>query len=189
MRKYGKYSMLLFLAVAVIGILAGCAGKDLKKGSKPDWVARGSGAFKEEAGKILYGVGSVWGVKNPSLVRTTADNRARAEIAKVFKFYTASLMKDYQTSAMAGDADTTTEEQHIEETIKTFVKGELPGVMIVDHWQDPENTEYFSLARMDFQVFETYLKNLQQLSAETLERVLEHSEKAFRDLENEEDRH
>src|SRR5688572_32955155 len=63
----------------------------------PEWVNKGSGAFGGEK-KVMYGVGSASGIRNHSLARTTADNRARAEISKVFETYSASLMKDYMSS-------------------------------------------------------------------------------------------
>jgi len=63
------------IAVA-IGLVAGCSGKTIKEPSKPGWVLRGIGALEEKLEKVLYGVGSVWRVKNPTLMRSTADNRA-----------------------------------------------------------------------------------------------------------------
>ena len=73
----------------------------------PEWVNKGSGAFGGEK-KVFYGVGSASGIRNHSLARATADNRARNEISKIFEVYSASLMKDYQASITAGaTADTT----------------------------------------------------------------------------------
>ena len=44
----------------------------------PQWVEDGSQAKDD----YIYGVGSASGIKNHALARMTADNRARAEIAK-----------------------------------------------------------------------------------------------------------
>jgi len=140
-------------------------------------------------GAVFYGVASAWGIKNPSLLRTTADNRARAELAKVFKTYTAALMKDYQASTMAGDPDVTSEEMHVESTIKTFTKAELSGVQIVDHFKDSETGELFALARMDLSTFENYLSKAQDLSDKVRERVIQNAQKAFEDLAKEEAMH
>jgi hypothetical protein len=188
----------LIYAVPLISffLLFGCGGKakeipqpEVTTPQKPDWVEKGSGAFGGEMGKAFYGVGAAYGMKNPSLLRSSADNRARAEVAKVFKTYTASLMKDYQASTMAGNPEETSEEQHVEQTIKTFTKAELAGVQIVDHWKDPETGELFALARMDLSAFEEYLKQGSQLSEAVRQRVVERAEKAFQDLAEEEARH
>src|SRR3972149_9442386 len=107
MKRYALVFMaLVFGAVS----LAGCAGKekeakfvqfqDLKA---PEWVIKGSGAFGGSKGDVFYGVGSAQGIKNFPLLRVTADDRARNEVAKVFEFYTASLAKDYMASTTVGD--------------------------------------------------------------------------------------
>ena len=44
-----------------------------------DWVGRGT----HQAGGVVYGVGKAVGIKNPALARSTAANRARAEVARV----------------------------------------------------------------------------------------------------------
>jgi len=181
------------ITVSVIAVcMAGCAGKSKEfagQSVEPDWVRKGTYAAHDVNGDAFYGVGSVWGIKNPSLMRTTSENRARAEIAKLFKNYTASLMRDYQMSAMAGDTEVSTEEVHVEQTIKTFSKAKLSGVMIIDHWKDPETGEFFALACMKLDEFEEFLKHAEELSESLRKRVLENSEKAFKRLENEEQRH
>ena len=185
MKQYKRRPLPFLAALLVLVFVAGCTGTP----KKPEWVTKGSGAFKGKKGETFYGVGSVFGIKNPSLERTTADNRARAEIARVFKTYTAILMKDYQASTAAKDPKLSLEEQNVEQTIKTFTKAELTGVEIVDHWRIPETGEYFSLARMDLEMFKDYLKSSKVLSEAVRQRVIEHAEKAFRDLEKEETRH
>ena len=90
--------MLLMGAV----IFVGCGNKITKSTpiqdlNAPVWVTKGSGAFEGERGKVFYGVASASNMENASLLRSAADNRARNEVSKVFQFYTASLMKDYQT--------------------------------------------------------------------------------------------
>ena len=114
---------------------------------------------------------------------------ARAEVARIFETYTAALMKDYAASTMAGDPKETSEEQHVEQTIKTFTKAELAGVEIIDHWKDPESEELFSLARMDLSTFEEYLKKGGDLSEAVRQSIVERAEKAFADLAEEEAKH
>src|SRR5210317_2006372 len=135
-----KVAKIVVMSIAVASLFA-CGGKkedsgegNLKGVEYPEWVMKGSGAFGGEAGRVFYGVGSVSGIKNHALARTTADNRARAEIAKIFEVYSASLMKDYMASTTAGDMSASSEEQHVEQAIKTFSAQTLSGVQVVDHW-------------------------------------------------------
>ncbi|MCK6545141.1 LPP20 family lipoprotein [Myxococcota bacterium] len=151
----------------------------------PEWVNKGSGAFGGEK-KVFYGVGSASGIRNASLARSTADNRARAEISKTFEVYSASLMKDFSQSITAGDMSASSEEQLVSQAVKTFSANTLNGVEIVDHWIHPTTGEIYSLARLDIAGFADQLEKAKELSAKVKEQVKRSAEKAFADLEAEE---
>lgn len=151
----------------------------------PDWVMKGSGAFGGEQ-RALYAVGAKSGIRNPALQRTAADNQARAEMQKVMNTYSASLMKDYAASTTAGDFSASSEEQHVEQAVKTFAAGSLSGVQIVDHWIHPVDGTMYSLARLDMDGFEDMIEKSKELNGKVKERVKRAAAKAFADLEREE---
>ncbi|MFC1888933.1 LPP20 family lipoprotein [Thermodesulfobacteriota bacterium] len=191
-KKSGTRLFFIFLLATVMMI--GCAGKakDVAPEStstRPEWVDKGSGAFEGEMGKVFYGVGMAWGAKNPVLLRSSADSKARAEIASIFNVYVARLNKSHAESAMEGDPDTTSELQYITETVKTFTKAELAGVQIVDHWKDEKEGVLYSLGRMDYSIFESYLDKGSQLSEAARQRVVNAAKAAFTELEEEEAKH
>lgn len=103
-------------------------------------MTRGSGAFPSDK-RSFYGVGLANGIKNPALLRTTADNRARAELGKVFETFSASLMKDYMNSSG---------EQNVEQAVKTFSASTINGAEIVDRYLNSEGVQY-SLCRIDLE--------------------------------------
>jgi len=183
MRRFG-----LLIALALLFAHCGGGYYDDDTG-EPKWVVRGSGAFDEGGKKIFYGVGVVSGIGNRALARTTAENRGRAELGKIFRTYSASLMKDYMASTTAGDFTASSEEQHVEQAIKTFSKVTLSGVMIVDHWVDPSDGTHFALARLDLNEFGDSLSKMKELDARTRDFVRKNAEKAFDKLSAEEDRH
>ncbi len=113
-----------------------------KDDGEPGWVNRGSAAINADGKRVFYGVGSASGIKNPSLLRSTTDNRARAEIAKVIEVFSASLMKDYQSSTNGKD------DQAVEQAIKTAASASLKGVEIVDRYIANDGTMY-ALAALD----------------------------------------
>jgi len=133
--------------------------KALSEYKPPAWVLSGGGAFTDKQGKAFYGVGSATGIKNFSLQRQVADDRARADLAKVFEVYTETLTKDYQAHTTAGSFATSTEEQNSEAAVKVVVSSTLRGVMIVDHFEIPERQEFISLARLDYDAFK---RNVEQ---------------------------
>ncbi|MBN1961966.1 MAG: LPP20 family lipoprotein [Deltaproteobacteria bacterium] len=123
-----------FTVLAIIATSSTVFASDL-----PKWVNRGSSAFNNSGSRAFYGVGSASGIKNPALLRSTADNRARSEVAKVFETFSASLMKDYMNSDGA---------QNVEQAVKTFSAMSLEGVEVRDRYIDSDGTMY-SLAVLD----------------------------------------
>ena len=130
------------------------APKALSSYDAPKWVLNGGGAFTDINGKAFYGVGSATGIKNYSLQRMIADDRARGDLAKVFEVYMTSLTKDYQAHTTAGSFDSSSEEQNAETALKVVVSQTLRGVVIVDHFEIPERREFLSLARLDYDAFQ-----------------------------------
>lgn len=194
MKRFMKICFILFAGMV---ILTGCAStKSTQKITTstpiqdldaPDWVIKGSGAFGgEPSGRVFYGVASAYGMKNLSLLRTSADNRARNEVAKVFQVYLASLCKDYMASTMAGDVNVTSEEQHVECAGKTIVSMTLSGVEVVDHWQNSATGELFALARLDLNAFKDNLDKVRELDKKVKEHIKKNAEKLHKELEKEE---
>ncbi len=182
----------MFVLVLGLALFTGCAGMTAKTPVQdldaPKWVIKGSGAFGGERGKVFYGVASASNMRNTSLLRAAADNRARNEVAKVFQFYTASLMKDYAASTTAGDPNVTSEEQHVEQAIKTVTSMTLSGVEIVDHWQHPATMEFFSLARLELDAFKDNLNKAKELNEKVKERIKKNADMLHEKLEKEEEK-
>jgi hypothetical protein len=189
--KSSRAMVLGFVLAALVPILmTGCAGRQPAGVQPPEWVTKGSGAFKDSGNKVFYGVGAVTGVRNRPLAQTTSENRARAEITKIFETYTASLMKDYTASTTGGGAVTsasaTSEEQYVEQAIKTFSAATLNGVMIIDHWTDPSDATLYSLARLDLESFKNSLDKIKELNSAVRDYVKQNAEKSFDSLAAEE---
>jgi hypothetical protein len=179
----------LVLSLGLLALTA-CGGGEQQQQQQapainyPEWVMKGSGAFGGDQGRVFYGVGAAGMIKNPALLRTTADNRARNEVAKIFKVYSASLMKDYMASTTDGSA--ASEEQHVENAIKTFTATTLSGVEIVDHWIHPNDGTMYSLAALNMKAFMDAAEKVNELSEKAKEYIKKNAEKSHMDLESEE---
>ncbi|MFQ5672497.1 MAG: LPP20 family lipoprotein [Nitrospinales bacterium] len=179
--------------ILIVSLFSACASTPplppqratLKDVEPPDWVMRGGGAFEDSDGKAFYGIGSAAGIKNYSLQRVAADDRARNDLAKVFEFYTKSLTKDYMASTTAGDFEASSEEQNVESAIKTITSATLNGVVIIDHWEHPRRNELFSLARLDLEKFKQNLDHYKELSQEVRDAVKKRADKLHEELERE----
>lgn len=151
----------------------------------PEWVNRGSGAFKDGGVSVFYGVGIMQGTRNRALMVTGADGRARAEIAKSLETYVTALTKDYMAATTAGDMTKTSDEQHVQQSFKAFTNNCLRGSIIVDHWRDPADGTMFSLAKLDVKAMKEFLENTKELDSKMRDYVRTNAEKAFDEVEAE----
>ena len=187
-----NFIMILFLMLSVNA----CTGvqkipdapKALASYDAPDWVLKGSGAYSDEKGKAFFGVGSATGIKNFSLQRTVADDRARNDLAKVFQFYVSSLTKDYQGHTTAGSFKNSSEEQNAEVAMKVVVAQTMRGVTIIEHFEIPERQEFLSLARLDYDAFQKNVEaneTFKQLPEKLREDIKDRAEKLHKEMEEE----
>jgi hypothetical protein len=178
-------------ALALVGAfaLSACSGKKSSPIAQnaPEWVNKGSGAFKDKEGKqVFYGVGIAQGINNRALAVTAADDRGRAEIAKIMNSYVTSLTKDYMASVTAGDMTKSSEEQMVSQTMKNFAKFTLTGAIPVDHWKDPSDGTMFALVKLDMAAVQSTLAQSKELNAQVRDYVKANAEKAFDELAAEE---
>jgi hypothetical protein len=186
-----KRLSMLAVALAAVAAFSACSHKASPIAQNaPEWVNKGSGAFKDEAGKpVFYGVGIMQGVRNRALAVTGADDRGRAEIAKIMNSYVTVLTKDYMASVTAGDMSKSSEEQMVSQTMKNFAKFTLHGAMPVDHWKDPSDGTMFSLVKLDMGAIQDSLNQSKDLDSKVRDYVKANAEKAFDELNAEEAKH
>lgn len=158
--------------------------------STPKWVDKGGGYMNEKNSKAFYGVGAVTGIRNEPLAKETADNRARADLAKFVDTYTSYLMRDYAASTTAGDFTKSSEEQNVERALKTFVATNLSGVSVIDRWEkeDKSGKTIYSLAKMDLVTFKEQVGQMKELNSAARDFVRKNAEQAFERLQQEEDK-
>ena len=151
-------------ALAMVAVIAGCAeqkpiGQEadgLKRVDRPiqeveglpKWVNNKGAAFSGEK-RVLYGVGSASGVRNPTLRRKAAEGQSRRDLAETLQVYVAALQKQFMAETTAGAMDKTSVEQHIQDTMKQVTNATLTGAEIVEYWEHPMRNEAYALARLD----------------------------------------
>ena len=187
-----------FIMFSMLMLVVACSGvqtipdteppKALVEYDAPEWVLMGGGAHSDSEGKAFYGVGSATGIKNYSLQRTIADDRARGDLAKVFEVYMISLTKDYQANTTMGSFDVSNEEQNAETAMKAVVAQTLRGVVIVDHFEIPERREFLSLARLDYDAFKRNVENnkrFKELPQQMREDIKKRADALHKEMERE----
>lgn len=183
MKSTIKHLAILFFTLMILG---GCSGKHKLVSGAPDWVNRGSGAFKDNGSRIFYGVGAVTDISSQPLAVQTADQRARADIAKQLDTYVANLYRDYQVATAAAMGKAAMEEQHVEESLKSFTQVTLRGARVIDHWKEAETNTIYSLTKLDMEGIKTTLEQMKEMDPKLRGFVTSNAEKAFDQIKEEE---
>ncbi len=166
----------------LLSLLLACGGDQLNRegAARPSWLNKGSAARKDGA---FYGVGVADKISSIGLRRSTADARARVELAKLFSSRVQNLIKNYEASTSDGKRESP--EAHHQEVIKIFSEMELTGVDIVDRYYDKEERVQYSLARLAPDSFEEQLDRMGSLNKKARKIIRDNARQAFKELDEE----
>ncbi len=139
-------ALVIFTAFLIIG----CSGNetiesDLGIKGGPDWVNEGTQAVSDKDGQLIQGIGMAPPMNDPSLQKSTADNRARAEVARVLSTFIDSTINDYTSSN--GSSNTS----NVERDIRSVTQLALSGTIIKGNWKDKRTGNIYSFAEMDME--------------------------------------
>ena len=141
----------------IISLLAACSSRtsidsDLDISGAPDWVNIGTQAVDNDSGRLLHGVGMSNGIADESLQKSVADNRARAEVARILSTSVKAMIGDYSAAAN-GEVST-----NVEREIKAQTQLALNGVKIIGRWKNPDNGDIYSFAELDLADLDAAIK-------------------------------
>lgn len=126
--------------IVLLGIIAmlGCATAP----QEPDWVGGNSSAY--DSSRYLIGRGQ-------SDVPAVARDRARADLAKIFKVSISENTKDMQTYVGSTDGSGSQGQlgTEISRNIETRTDQIIEGMRIAEAWQDPKTRAHHALAVLD----------------------------------------
>ncbi len=188
MNNYFKVFVLLVL-IPVSQLFSGCTTSMPEQTrtlvgdyQPPDWVNKGGGAFKDAKEKVFYGVGLADGMNNLSLQRTTADNRALANIANQIKTVVKGFTKDFERFAKKNAS--TTEEEIVEKGLKLVLNQTVEGARIIDHWEHPGKNVLYALARVELSKLQKQINTIDRkvLSDEAKEAINKKADKLFDEM-------
>jgi len=161
------------MAAALLGaasVLAGCAGtgptqveSDLGIKGAPDWVNEGTAILKTRDGRLFHGVGSAPLMGDPSLQTSTADDRARAELARVLSSYMDVVSSDY--TAASGTGEQAMPAASVSRQIEAVTRVNLTGSRIIGRWRDERTDIIYSLAELDMEQVRGTLERVEDMNA------------------------
>lgn len=157
----------------IFWLFLGCAGH-IQFSSLPHWHLLDSGAYDTDHGKALYGIGTASGIRNRTLLRATADNSARAEMALLLERFVDRLaqasLPDSGQSVLAVESDERAQ------VLGSLVQKALQRAVISDHWNESNQNRFYSLCRLDLDAFKQALEGFRLLVPEDRAAMLANTE-------------
>ena len=135
--------------------------------------------------KVFYGVGKAGGIQNKALARSTASNRARAEIVKKSETYLAMLINGYMNSMNDDQRRITNEAQHVGEILKSLNRAAMSDVEILHFRFDSNNDIWYALASLEIDEFLNNLNNMQNIQPQLIDYINKNAVKVYTQLEKE----
>jgi len=168
-----------FLTAIFCVALVACSGKtivesDLRIAGAPDWVNKGTATLNDRGGRLIHGVAMAPAMGDESLQTSTADDRARAEVARVLSTYMDVASNDY--AAATNNADNA---QAISRQIKSATKVVLSGARIIAHWRDKRTNNIYALAELDMKQVKDTLKTVEGLNEDMRVYLDKHGDNIF----------
>lgn len=140
------------MVLAAAALMVGCGSQTRLESDLgvdgPDWVNKGTAYVDDDGGRFFHGVGSAGEMGDASLQRSVADDRARAELAKIFSAYLDVVGTDYQAAAKAAGGASAADEA-VTRQIKALSQVNLAGAKIIARWVDAKRKVIWSIAEID----------------------------------------
>lgn len=170
----------LLLSLALL--TAGCSSKtvvesDLGINDAPDWVNEGTQYLNNNEGRLFHGVGEAPTMGDESLQKSTADNRARAEVARILSSWMDIISQDY-TAASGSGKDTVTQ-QSISREIKNLTKMNLSGAKIIGRWKNKKTGTIYSLAELDMKYIKKVIETARHMNQDLQRYINSRAENIF----------
>ena len=178
MNKFRLIGLVKWLSLAMFVLaVSACSSttkveSDLGLKGAPDWVNEGTNILNDKDGRLFHGVGSASTMGDMALQKSIADDRARAEVARVLSTYMDVVSSDYMAAAKAGSENIT--EEAVSRQIKALTKVNLTGAKIIGNWRDPKTDIIYSIAELDMKHVKDTLAGTQEMN-EDLRRYIESS--------------
>jgi len=180
--KLLKSNINQFLIISLAVLLGACASKtqvesDLAIDGAPDWVNKGTQFINDKDGRLFHGVGEAPAVGSSSLQKSTADNRARTEVARIFSSFMDAVSNDYTAASSSGGSGMS--EQALSQQIKAVTKVNLAGAKIVARWKDKKTNVIYSLAELDLENVKSTVNTTGNMNADLKRYISANSANVF----------
>jgi hypothetical protein len=169
-------------SIALLLILAACSStnkieSNLGLEDVPNWVNKGTQTLNNQDGRLFHGVGQASAMGDMALQKSVADDRARAEVARIFSSFLDIVSNDYVTSEKVAHANVNTES--VSRQIKNLSKVNLSGSRIIGSYRDTKNNIIYSIAELDIKRVKETLESVNDMNEDLRRYINAHADNVF----------
>ncbi len=173
--KSGRTLLAVTVVIGMALSLMACSGKtrvesDMSIKGAPNWVNEGTHVLKTRDARLFHGVGLAPPMGDQSLQTSTADDRARAELARVLSSYMDVVSQDY--SGAAGSGEDAVFQTTVSRQIENVTHLNLAGSRIIARWRDTRTDNIYALAELDMAQVQDTVKGVQDMNTGLREHIL-----------------
>lgn len=170
------------LILVMLTSLAACGGKttvdsDLNIKGAPDWVNEGTNILNDKDGRLFHGVGSAPPMGDMSLQKSTAENRARAEVARVLSTYMEVVTSDYL--AASGSGKNAVAEQTVSRDINAITKINLSGARVIGYWRDKRTNNIYAIVELDMKRVKNIVSKVDKMNESLRNFIIKNGDNIF----------
>ena len=172
--KYPVVVKNLLLVFLLAAFFSACASKPVHVGQvpeesnlqikgAPDWVNKGNGVVIKLDSRLFHGVASADPMGDLALQKAIADDRARAEVARVLSSYLDAVSSDYMAVPKTGDEIESA--KSVPQQIKSTIRANMAGARIIGSWRDPKSNTIWSIAELDIKYVKSTMAAVNDMNA------------------------
>jgi hypothetical protein len=164
---FGKLSQVLLLTAVLVTACATHPIQSTPPKTERNWIQESSGAYLDNQERFFFGVGKAAGIRNSTLLRSSADNQAQNEVANVLDVFLRSLTQ--------GIADPIEDRSWV----YRVVQSSMADAVIIDHHQDQDTGVYYALCRLALASVKLHLEVESALPRETRRAMLDRTDEQY----------
>lgn len=169
--------ILRIIIITILGfvILACEPGEKDNRVDKGKKIRDGKIVKLKKGDKVLFGIGRVKGIRNHSLARITAGNRARAKIVQTGKTIISRLVREYKASHR--------KKMDVNPLLQRLNKAAMADIGIITNKYIPNKRIWYSLARLDLADFLENIAGLKQVDPKIRDYIRRNALRVYTELE------
>lgn len=170
-------SLTLGPALLALLLASGCSSSDsisTEGGIEgaPEWVNQGSLAMAQADRRYIQGVGTAPELGDRLMQKSSADNRARTEVARMLATYMEIVVEEFLNT---GGGDRAALTGQVNDSLSRILRG----ARIVGNWRNPADGTIYTLARIELDTVLSTLREQALFDGDLRRFMLEYGEDIF----------